>query len=90
MGEALAPEPRLKWALPEKRSGGSAGYAFAVSWYNRRECRSVEHMEMTAAKILQLNGDIMSNSPMMEVVRRFHALSSSRQLVGGANTSGRI
>jgi hypothetical protein len=43
-------------------------------------------MEMTAAKILQLNGD-MRDSPLMEVVRRFHALSNSRDLpycvVGG-------
>ena len=43
-------------------------------------------MKMTAAKILQLNGD-MRDSPLMEVVRRFHALSNSRDLpycvVGG-------
>jgi hypothetical protein len=43
-------------------------------------------MEMTAAKILQLNGN-MRDSPLMEVVRRFHVLSSSRELpycvVGG-------
>jgi len=43
-------------------------------------------MEMTAAQILQLNGN-MRDSPLMEVVRRFHALSSSRELpycvVGG-------
>jgi hypothetical protein len=43
-------------------------------------------MEMTAAKILQLNGN-MRDSPLIEVVRRFHALSSSRELpycvVGG-------
>ena len=43
-------------------------------------------MEMTPAKILQLNGN-MRDSPLMEVVRRFHALSSSRELpycvVGG-------
>jgi hypothetical protein len=41
---------------------------------------------MTAAKILQLNGN-MRDSPMMGVVRRFHALSISRELpycvVGG-------
>jgi hypothetical protein len=41
---------------------------------------------MTAAEILQLNGN-MRNSPLMEVVRRFHALSSARELpycvVGG-------
>jgi hypothetical protein len=36
-------------------------------------------MKMTAAKILQLNGN-MQDSPLMEVVRRFHALSSSRKL----------
>ncbi|MBE3065487.1 MAG: hypothetical protein IMZ69_10780 [Spirochaetes bacterium] len=34
---------------------------------------------MTAAEILQLNGN-MRDSPLMEVVRRFHALSSSREL----------
>ena len=43
-------------------------------------------MKMTAAEILQLNGD-MRDSPLMEVVRRFHALSNSRKLpycvVGG-------
>ena len=43
-------------------------------------------MEMTAAQILQLNGN-MRESPLMEVVRRFHALGSSRDLpycvVGG-------
>jgi len=43
-------------------------------------------MEMTAAKILRLNGN-MRDSPLMEVVRRFHALSSSWKLpycvVGG-------
>ena len=36
-------------------------------------------MEMTAAEILQLNGN-MRDSPLMEVVRRFHALSRSREL----------
>lgn len=36
-------------------------------------------MEMTATKILQLNGN-MRDSPLMEVVRRFHALSNSREL----------
>jgi len=43
-------------------------------------------MEMTPAKILQLNGN-MRDSPLMEVVRRFHILGSSRELpycvVGG-------
>ena len=34
---------------------------------------------MTAAKALQLNGN-MQDSPLMEVVRRFHALSISREL----------
>jgi hypothetical protein len=34
---------------------------------------------MTAAEILQLNGN-MRDSPLMEVVRRFHALSSSHEL----------
>ena len=34
---------------------------------------------MTAAKVLELNGD-MRNSPLMEAVRRFHALCSSRGL----------
>jgi len=47
----------------------------------------VEHMEMTAARSLQLNGDMKRDSPMMEAIRRFHALSSSRGLpycvVGG-------
>jgi len=42
---------------------------------------------MTAAKILKLNGDMSHDAPMMEVVRRFHAVSSSRGLpycvVGG-------
>lgn len=41
---------------------------------------------MTAAKILQINGN-MRDSPLMETVRRFHALSSSHELpycvVGG-------
>lgn len=35
---------------------------------------------MTAAETLRLNGDMKRDSPMMEVVRRFHALSSSRGL----------
>jgi hypothetical protein len=43
-------------------------------------------MDMTAARILQLNGNL-HDSEMMEIVRRFHALSSSRGLpycvVGG-------
>ena len=43
-------------------------------------------MEMTPARILQLNGN-MRDSPLMEVVRRFHALAISRDLpycvVGG-------
>jgi hypothetical protein len=43
-------------------------------------------MKMTAAKLLQLNGN-RQDSPLMEVMRRFHALSSSRELpycvVGG-------
>ena len=34
---------------------------------------------MTATQILKLNGN-MRDSPLMEVVRRFHALSSSREL----------
>jgi len=34
---------------------------------------------MTAAEILQLNGNIR-DSPLMEVVRRFHALSTAREL----------
>ncbi len=34
---------------------------------------------MTAAKVLELNGDTR-DSPLMEAVRRFHALSSSRGL----------
>ncbi|MGA2480784.1 MAG: hypothetical protein ABSG63_18720 [Spirochaetia bacterium] len=42
---------------------------------------------MTAAKILQLNGDMKRDSPMMEVARRFHALSTGKGLpyciVGG-------
>lgn len=42
---------------------------------------------MTAARILQLNGDMSHDAPLMEVVRRFHALSNSRGLpycvVGG-------
>jgi hypothetical protein len=37
-------------------------------------------MEMTAARILELNGDMTRNSPMMEVVRRIHALCSAREL----------
>jgi len=37
-------------------------------------------MEMTAARILQLNGDMTRDSPMMGVVRRIHALCSSREL----------
>ncbi|MGD0726519.1 MAG: hypothetical protein ABSB63_13255 [Spirochaetia bacterium] len=41
---------------------------------------------MTAAEILRLNGNLR-DSPMMEVVRRFHALIGSRELpycvVGG-------
>ena len=48
--------------------------------------RMVESMKMTAAEILRLNGN-MRESPMMDVVRRFHALSSSLSLpycvVGG-------
>jgi hypothetical protein len=55
-------------------------------WYNQKEDRIEGCMEMTAAKILQLNGN-MRDSPLMEVVRRFHALSISRELpycvVGG-------
>jgi hypothetical protein len=43
-------------------------------------------MPMTAVEILKLNGN-MKDSPLMEVVRRFHALASSRDLpycvVGG-------
>jgi len=43
-------------------------------------------MDLTAARILQLNGN-MQDSEMMEIVRRFHALASSRGLpycvVGG-------
>ena len=35
---------------------------------------------MTAARILQLNGDMTRDSPMMDVVRRIHALCSSREL----------
>jgi hypothetical protein len=37
-------------------------------------------MGMTAARILQLNGDMTRDSPMMAVVRRIHALCSSRGL----------
>jgi hypothetical protein len=44
-------------------------------------------MEMTAARILQLNGDMTRDSPMMGVVRRIHALCNLRELpycvVGG-------
>ena len=44
-------------------------------------------MEMTAARILQLNGDMTGDSPMMDVVRRVHSLCNSRELpycvVGG-------
>ncbi len=35
---------------------------------------------MIAARILQLNGDMTRDSPMMDVVRRIHALCSSREL----------
>ncbi len=35
---------------------------------------------MSAARILELNGDMTRDSPMMEVVRRFHALASARGL----------
>jgi hypothetical protein len=35
---------------------------------------------VTAAKILQLNGDMKRGSPMMDVARRFHALSTGRGL----------
>jgi hypothetical protein len=34
--------------------------------------------EMTAAETLRLNGDLKRDSPMMDVVRRFHALSISK------------
>ena len=35
---------------------------------------------MTAARILQLNGDMTHDSPMMGVVRRIHALFNAREL----------
>ena len=35
---------------------------------------------MTAARILQLNGDMTPDSPMMEVVRRIHALCSAHDI----------
>ena len=35
---------------------------------------------MTAARILQLNGDMTRDSPMMAVVRRIHVLCTSREL----------
>jgi len=44
----------------------------------KREAR--EPMQMTAARILQLNGDMTRDSPMMEVVRRVHSLCNSRKL----------
>jgi len=37
-------------------------------------------MELTAAQVLRLNGDMKRDSPLMEAVRRVHALSSSRGL----------
>jgi hypothetical protein len=43
-----------------------------------REAR--EFVEMTPARILQLNGDMTGGSPMMEVVRRIHALCYSREI----------
>ena len=50
-----------------------------VPWYNQEDAQNEGCREMTAAEILQLNGD-MRDSPLMEVVRRFHALCSSREL----------
>ena len=44
----------------------------------KREAR--EPMQMTAARILQLNGDMTRDSPMMDVVRRVHSLCNSREL----------
>jgi hypothetical protein len=44
--------------------------------------------EMTAAEALRLNGDMKRDSPLMEAIRRFHALSVSRGfpycIIGGA------
>jgi hypothetical protein len=37
-------------------------------------------MLMTAARILQLNGDMKPDSPMMGVLRRIHAMCGSREL----------
>jgi hypothetical protein len=37
-------------------------------------------VELTAAKILELNGDMTPDSPMMEVVRRIHALFNEHDL----------
>ena len=37
-------------------------------------------MELTAAQVLRLNGDMKRDSPLMEAVRRVHALSRSRRL----------
>jgi hypothetical protein len=48
-------------------------------WYNQGDAQKEGCREMTAAEILQLNGN-MRDSPLMEVVRRFHAISISRGL----------
>ncbi|MBE3037312.1 MAG: hypothetical protein IMZ62_00640 [Chloroflexi bacterium] len=58
-------------------------------WYNQREEQNEGSMEMTAERLLHLNGDLKDpeKSEMMEVVRRFHALSRKHDLpycvVGG-------
>lgn len=48
-------------------------------WYNQEDAWNEGCGNMTAAEALRLNGN-MRDSPLMEAVRRFHALSSSREL----------